>query len=250
MSDVLFVSILFFIVIYVSFLTGMYAGSLFKKNFLSDESKRAIDRSIKLVASTTALILGLLIASSYDSFKTYEKSLSENAINILTLDRLLANYGEETTKIRTEIKAIVGQLIQREFNDEQEHLQTIFKSNTEKIMHEIRLLHPKNELQTQIKVELINQVRVLLNSRWISIHGIGRSLPPLFLGMLLFWTAFSFFFFGMLAPNNRTVKVVYLLGCLSVASSIFIIIELDNPFRGIIFAKNDSIIFIHDLLGK
>ena len=52
--------------------------------------------------------------------------------------------------------------------------------------------------------------------------------------ILLFWLTITFTIFGLLAPGNATVRTVFLVCALSVGSAMFLILELDGPFHGLI----------------
>ena len=56
--------------------------------------------------------------------------------------------------------------------------------------------------------------------------------------------------FGLAAPRNATVITVFVISALSVAAAVFLILELDGPFDGII--KISSGPFSHALanLGR
>jgi len=55
-----------------------------------------------------------------------------------------------------------------------------------------------------------------------------------FLVVLVFWLALIFASFGLFAPRNSTVIGVLLACALSVAGAIFLILELDRPFQGLL----------------
>jgi hypothetical protein len=55
-----------------------------------------------------------------------------------------------------------------------------------------------------------------------------------FLVVLVFWLSMIFASFGLFAPVNSTVIVVLFVCALSVAGAIFLILELDQPFAGLI----------------
>ena len=57
-----------------------------------------------LVATMTALLLGLVTASARSAFDSQDAAIRTSAANILTLDRLLARYGPETIPIRDGLK--------------------------------------------------------------------------------------------------------------------------------------------------
>lgn len=55
-----------------------------------------------------------------------------------------------------------------------------------------------------------------------------------FLVLLIFWVTIIFLSFGLFAPPNATVIATLFLCALSVSGAIFMIMELDRPFGGII----------------
>ncbi len=61
---------------------------------------------------------------------------------------------------------------------------------------------------------------------------LGNSIPVPFLIVMVFRLTIIFGSFGLFAPRNATVVVVLFLCALSVAGSIFLILEMDRPFEG------------------
>ena len=62
-----------------------------------------------------------------------------------------------------------------------------------------------------------------------------------FLVVLVFWLILIFASFGLFAPYNVTVVVALLLGALSVSGAIFLILELDTPFEGLIRLSDEPL---------
>ena len=52
--------------------------------------------------------------------------------------------------------------------------------------------------------------------------------------MLLSWLGIIFFSFGLFSPGNATVITVLLVCALSAAGSLYMILELDRPYGGLI----------------
>jgi hypothetical protein len=77
-------------------------------------------------------------------------------------------------------------------------------------------------------------VRGVAEGRWALIEGSGHTLSPLFLGILLGWLTLIFASFGYNAPVNRIVTVTLLLCTASIAAAMFLIIEMDQPFHGVL----------------
>ena len=82
-----------------------------RKHELDVESTETIRHSIGLVATMTALILGLITASAKSSFDEVTFAVESGATDILTLDRLLARYGPETSELRGAFKGAVARRI-------------------------------------------------------------------------------------------------------------------------------------------
>jgi hypothetical protein len=63
---------------------------------------------------------------------------------------------------------------------------------------------------------------------------VGSSIPTLFIVILVIWLTIAFISFGLFAPWNTTVVVAFFACALSVSGSIFLILELERPFDGMI----------------
>ena len=55
-----------------------------------------------------------------------------------------------------------------------------------------------------------------------------------FLVVVVFWLTIIFVSFGLFAPPNLTVITTLLLSALSVSGAIFLVLELDRPFDGLV----------------
>jgi hypothetical protein len=71
-------------------------------------------------------------------------------------------------------------------------------------------------------------------TRSLLLEQTGGTIPMPFLIVLVFWFTMIFISFGLFAPSNSTVISVLLVCALSVAGAIFLILELDRPFEGLI----------------
>ena len=74
----------------------------------------------------------------------------------------------------------------------------------------------------------------LSQTRWLLVEQVGASIPAPFLVLLILWVALIFVSLSLFAPSNWTVNAVLLACALSVSSAIFLIIEMDEPFGGVL----------------
>ena len=83
--------------------------------------------------------------------------------------------------------------------------------------------------------ESIAQLRLLMFEQ------LGGSISWPFLTVLVFWICVLFLGFGLFARFNTTVTVALLVGALSVAGAIFLILELSEPYRGIMRLSDEPL---------
>jgi len=228
-------------------LLGLWLRTMLPEQHLSAESKDTIKVGIALIATMTALVLGLVTASAKSSFDAVESGVQQTAIDVLTLDRTLAQYGPETAMIRAGLKLALGTRLEMIWPQDSsaasnlEPLQMRGGANAEVLTHAIRALQPGNDTQRALQAEAINQAESLLKARWMVLASVSSSIPVYFLAILVFWLTITFTSFGLFAPWNATVVTVLFVCALSVASAIFLVLEMDGPFQGLLRASPEPL---------
>jgi hypothetical protein len=102
----------------------------------------------------------------------------------------------------------------------------------EGIENRIRELSPHPDAQRWFRSRALEIGSDVLQTRWLVIGGAGSSVSLPFLVVMVFWLTVIFGSFGLFAPRNATVIAVLFVCALSVAASIFLILEMDQPFEG------------------
>jgi hypothetical protein len=87
-------------------------------------------------------------------------------------------------------------------------------------------------------------------TRWLLFEQSDSSIPMPFLVVLVFWLSAIFASFGLFSPHNATVVVALFLGALSVSAAIFLILELAQPFEGLIQISSAPLLNALAHLGK
>jgi hypothetical protein len=83
------------ICVYAGALLGLVLQRLLPEHHLRNESKDAVKLVAGLLATLSALVLGLLIASAKGSFDALSDALKQSAAKVVVIDRLLGQYGPE-----------------------------------------------------------------------------------------------------------------------------------------------------------
>jgi hypothetical protein len=209
--------------------------ALLPKHYFENESRDTVKVGIGLIATMTALVLGLVTASAKSSFDNVNTAVKAFATQTLALDRTLARYGSETGGIRKELKRVVGTRIDMVWPQDSSKPASLDPlSGGEEIARAIRNLKPTNDSQRALQARALDLAETLLQSRWIVTTSIGASVPLPFLAVLLFWLTITFASFGLFAPRNAMVVAVLFVCALSVASALFLVLEMDGPFDGVL----------------
>src|ERR1700720_972413 len=101
------IRLIVFACIFGGALFGMFLRGVLPAHQLSDDSKDTVRIGMGLIATLTALVLGLLIASAKNFYDTQSNELTEMSAKIVLLDRVLAHYGSETKEIRDLLRGAV-----------------------------------------------------------------------------------------------------------------------------------------------
>src|SRR5437763_5788176 len=104
--------IVFVILVGVTFLGGRLARVLPEEQ-LSAESKDAMKLALGLVATMTAILLGLLISSAKGSFDTARSQVMQMAAKVALLDRVLKLYGPEAMDARRALRDATADGVRR-----------------------------------------------------------------------------------------------------------------------------------------
>jgi hypothetical protein len=96
----------------------------------------------------------------------------------------------------------------------------------------LRGLQPQDRMQGHLVVTALNQYEAMMRTRWKLIEEAHSSISPPFLIVLALWLGIVFASFGLSAPRNLLSYVTIFLGALSIASVIYVILDLDTPFSG------------------
>ena len=235
----LIISLIAFACIFGGTLLGMFLRTILPGHHVSDDSKGAVMLGTGMIATMAALVLALLIASAKGNYDTMSSELRQASSRVILLDRVMAHYGPETNEARDLLRRSIASTIKRiwpEDNIEQAVAEsTEGRVNIETIQDKLRQLFPRNDAQRWLQSRALEISGEIAEGRWLLIEQLGqRTLPMPFLVLMVFWLTIIFASFGLFSPRNATVITVLLICALSAAGSLFLIIELDTPYQGLI----------------
>jgi hypothetical protein len=209
---------------------------------LSKETQDVVRLGMGLVATMTALLLGLVTASAKGAFDANDVAVRAGASGVLTLDRLLARYGPETAPIRAQLKKALADRIEATWAP-QIGAPALASGPipAELVENAILALTPATDTQRWFKTEALKLCEEVLRTRWRVLGSATGSVPRTFLTVVIFWLAMTFASFGLAAPRNATVVTALGIAAFSVAAAVFLILELDGPFTGLIRVSSEPL---------
>ena len=235
-------------------LLGLWLQNLLPGHHLSNDSKETIKLGAGMIATLSALVLGLLVSSAKNNFDTVNAEVTQGAAKIIQLDRALANYGPETKESRGLLRSSMSAGIQMFWPEDKTAAtgMTAFEraNGMELLQAKLRELTPATDSQRQLLAQAQQISGELLQFRWLLIEQTQNALPKPFLVMVLFWLTMLHMSFGLFAPRNTMVIVVLLICALSVSGAIFLILEMNHPLSGLIKVSNAPMLKALELLGQ
>jgi hypothetical protein len=236
MND-LVISLIVFALIFGGALLGVVVRPWLSESHLHPDSRDVVKMATGLIGTLTALVLGLLIASAKSTFDQKTNQVRQMTATIILLDELLAQYGPETTSVRNLLRQSIQPLADRIWHEEKMPTDKLvhFESTAESLAfeNELERLSPRNDVQRSLQSRAIQaftngaQIRLLLFAQT------GGSIPTPFLIILVFWLSAIFLSFTLFARANLVVMAALFVCALSFAGAIFMVLELDNPFAGL-----------------
>jgi hypothetical protein len=233
-------------------LLGRRVRRYLPEDHLSADSKDAVKLAMGLVATMTALLLGLLISSAKGTYDTVRTEVTQMAAKVGFLDRVLALYGPEAAGARGECRDAVADAVRRMWPGEKGAPAQLApnKQMGDALYVAVHRLSPHDDSQRALKTEAVSlmvdlgQLRSLLQAQ--AIPSITRPL----LIALVSWLVVIFFGFSVVAPPNATTTLALVASAFSVACAVFLILELDHPLGGLIRIPSEPMINVLNQLAK
>jgi len=239
------ISLICFACIFCGALIGVSIRRVLPEHHLSETTWDSIKIGTGLIATLTALVLGLLVSSAKNSYDTLTAEIAQASAKIILLDRVLTRYGPETKAARDELHRCIASGLERvrsEGDGAQSGVRTLERrAGVEEVHDMVRRLSPQNEYQRLILAQAMGIMGEITQARWLVFEQLHGTIPTPFLVILVLWLTVFFMCFGLLSEANSTVITVMFVCALSVIGAIFLILEMNNPMHGMIKVSLDPL---------
>lgn len=229
------VALLAFALILTSVASGVFLRHKLPEKHLSGDSKDVIKLATALVATMAALVTALLFASTRASYEATNSQVGQLTANVIELDRLLKDYGAEGVALRQALRQDVVAIVNTIWRDDAGPGETPAQASATEaqVITKLRQLAPRDPLQTSVQARATVVSNALAQIQLTLFSHPQDSLSKPFVFVLVLWLCFIFGTFAMSADANGTMLSVLFFCALSAASAIYLILELGQPFDGL-----------------
>lgn len=216
---------------------GLLLHARLPDQHLNPDSKDVVKLVMGLIATVAALVLGLLISSAHRSYDEQQAEMQQLGVNLFQLDRALERFGPDARDARNLLHRIVASEIEYGSSNDDPTVATDKPLQAQKeaaeLFDRVANLSPKTDAQRFMQSQALRLVAGLADIRLLLSEQARGSISWPFLVVLVFWLTVLFVGFGILAPRISTVVAALFLGAISVAGAIFLILELNRPYGGV-----------------
>ena len=230
-------------------LIGILLGSVMQKNLpegqLTSGSKDVIKLGISVLAMLAALVLGLLVASAKSTYDERKSEIAQFTADVMLLDYLFVEYGDQSRAARTALRQAIAQGVEKIWIEGRSvplHPRPFTSTaEGEAFYQRVQDLQPTNDAQRALYSRIVKITDDLMQTRFLFFSHLRSSIPPPFLAVLLLWIIVLFAGFSLMEPANATTLASLVVCALSVSGAIFLILELDQPFGGIMMIPSEPL---------
>ena len=201
------------------------------------DTKDVVKLVMGLVATIAALVLSLLIASAHSSYDVQESEVQLLGAQLVQLDEVFAHYGPESSDARAQLRRMVKVELARLWPDAGAARAGMQGSQNyipaEDLFDTVARLTPQSEAQRSAQARALQLMTSMGTTIRLLHQQAGGSLSWPFFVVLVFWLVVLFAGFGLYARRNATVIAALFVGALTVAGAIFLILEMNRPYSGL-----------------
>lgn len=216
---------------------GAYLKRVLPERHMSTGSKEMIGAIMGLVSLLLALVLGTLVGSAHGFFATQKSNIESLCSRALELDLAFRQYGAETQLLREELKQSMATAYDAIWGNGAAYRQQfdvgVFMPRFEKWNETLSSLTPHTPTQTQLQSSMIASSSAYQQTRLLTSLQLANPISWPLLVIVLSWAMLLFCGFGVLSGLNGTSAAALGFGSFAVASAIFLIVELSQPYTGL-----------------
>lgn len=223
---------------------GLLAHRVLLEHHLSKETTDTVRLGAGMLSVLAALVLGLLVATARDALDAADRIVRGLSADLIQTDQSLDAYGPETAPIRDLLRRYAAAMLEDGWaRSSQDLLEEAMPAGTalEQVRRAVLALEPADAAHHWLRDQALVGSGALLKARWELLERQDLPIRPAVLGVLTSWIALIFASFGLNAPRNATVVCTFAICASAIGASVFLILEMEAPFDGLIQAAKHPV---------
>ena len=218
---------------------GLFLQHFLHDSFTTGGPRDMIGAVVGLLTLLSALVLGLLIWTAYGVYSGQNIAVQTLAAKLLQLDHALIDYGPDAdpgrAQLRQDLEAIWNsdqgavQFAARNFADANDDLR--------RKQDYLQSLTPSTDKQKQALAAAMQTIDSIGQSRLQMSFALSAPISYPLLLIVVGWVVFLFCGFGLMSKGAPMPVVALAIGAVAVASAVLLILDLSNPYLGLIRAS-------------
>jgi hypothetical protein len=201
-----------------------------------------------------ALVLGLLIFTAFSVFTTQQAEAQSLGPVVIEVDLALEQYGPGAAQGRAGLRAALERSRARFFGDAEHGPQTYTFEETRATLHGLNSyfdsLEPANDSQRQLLASARELAKKFAETQMLMARQLANPFPPFVLVVVVCWASALFLGNGLVATPNAVTVLAHLAGAIAIGSAIFLILELSEPYIGVIRLSSAGLDRLIQVLGE
>ena len=203
-----------------------------------------------------ALVTGLLIWTAYGVYSGQNMQIQAFAAKMMQLDMALSDYGPDAIPLRAQIRETLGKTIDQVWHADQSD-NNFAADNFASALQNVRArekglagLHPTTDEQKQDLAEATSASDAVAQTRMQMSFALSTPVAYPVLLIVVGWVVCLFCGFGLTARATLTSVVTLAVGSIAVASAVLLILDLSDPYSGIVRASHAPLEQALAVMGK
>src|SRR3954470_109079 len=232
----------------LSAMGGVALRARLGEGHLSGENMDAVRLLTGLLGTFAALVLSLQLSTARTAYNAASRDRATYAAQLANLDQCLRSLGSSQDATRSQLRRYTAAVIASTWRNEPAPtvdgmLDTTHMAERGEDATLARLMAdigaaidsaaPADAPGANTAARCRAAYASTLESRWAVIEDTHSPSGGPFVTIISLWLALVFLSFGMQIPQRRLTTIVLAIGVFCVASVMFVIVDLDEPYTGI-----------------
>jgi hypothetical protein len=232
---------------------GLLLHRVLPEHHLTKETADVVRLGTGTLSLLAALVLGLMVATARDSLDAADRLVRNFSAELVQTDQVLAAHGPEAAPIRELLRRYAHAMLEQGWERSgRDLLDAGLPAGTtlERARAAVLALDSADPARHWLRDQALAGSGALLRARWELLERREPAIHPAFLVVLTAWVALIFASFGLNAPRNATVVCTFAVCALAIGAAVFLVLEMEGPFDGLIRVSDRPVEVALDRMGQ